>query len=432
MPNQWWVSCRGSCMTTPTAELLTELLDDAKRIAAYGQRTGRLRDNELISAIAAAEKLPVLDWGAPEIITLQAALNRALMAIAPTNLADLRSSWDPFASTRTSKPLVFVAVTLILMFITALATFEYNRGVALLRGVESLQTSDPRAKIGSIARQLLALNANVQDGEQGRQIDEPHFALIDQLHEIDGQLQFYLPAMSQFRADHQLPHELLGKVVKDTASFVGGWLSPATAATQPGAADAAPSGDSSKDEPIGEITCQSRGEPTTNPYISSFGQTPVAIMLMDYVANTLDLVCVEGIKNPPTTIPSYAGFIVDMNDWSNVWGSWYLPALYGALGAMLYYMRRILDPTIPNPPAIRILHRTALGAFAGVVVTWFWVPNSELSQGFSTIGLTVFTVAFLVGFGIEVLFALLDRLVSALVDLAKGEPPPPAPTQGSR
>src|SRR5690606_29769921 len=87
-------------------------------------------------------------------------------------------------------------------------------------------------------------------------------------------------------------------------------------------------------------------------------------------------------------------------------------------------------PTIPDPSAIRIIHRTALGAFSGVVITWFWAPNSQLDTAASGVGLTILTLAFLVGFGIEVLFALLDRLVSTLIGLAKGDgapPPPPVP-----
>lgn len=416
---------------TETATLLDELVDDAKRVAAYGQRTGRLRDNQLVSAIAAVERLPERTWGATEVVGLQLATNAALQAIAPTNLADLRGEWNPYESSATGKQFVFVLATLALMIVTALATFEYNRGVTLLKGVEALQKDDPRAEIGSIVRQLLAVNAAIAEGQVMAPeaiLDEPHFALIDRLHEIDGRVGFYVPQMGDFRAGHQLPHEMLGSAMGDLQNLIGGMLGVANAADKDGTAKAV--------DPalpgVGENACATRGQ-AAEQYVSGFSKTPVANVLTTYVTHVLDIVCAEGMSFPPASIPSYAAFIHDMGTWSNIWGLWYLPALYGALGAMLYYMRRILDPTIPDPPAIRILHRTALGAFAGVIIAWFWAPNAELSQSVSSIGLTLFTLAFLVGFGIEVLFALLDRIVSVLIDVAKGvgeraPPTPPAPT----
>ena len=195
-----------------TQTLLDELVADARRVAAYGQRTGRLKDNELISSIWAVDNLNPATWKAPEVATMQAAMNRALQVIYPTSLVDLRSNWDPFDKRRTLGPLLFVLATLALMFITAVATFEYDRGVGLLKGIEAREKDDPRAEIGSIARQLIALNAAAKaaEGQSFSLIDEAHFALIDRLHQIDGRLEFYIPEMSKFRVNHPLPHETIG------------------------------------------------------------------------------------------------------------------------------------------------------------------------------------------------------------------------------
>ena len=406
----------------PTA-LLDELLDDAKRVAAYGQRTGRLRNTELIAAIAAVEGLPNKAWSAPEVVALQTATNAAMQAISPTNLADLRGNWNPFQSGGTGKQFLFVVATLGLMALTALATFEYNRGVNLLKGVETLQTDNPRAEIGAIIRQLMTVDTSSEPETQlWARLEEPHYALLDRLHEIDGRLGFFLPEMNKFQAGHQLPHEMLGSAIASVQQFAGSMMGMAQAASEPG-------GEKPASVPAaGVAACEQRAQAKAQ-YISDFAGTQVAMVLSEYLSNVLDIVCAEGISYPPTSIPSYAGFIDEIRTWTSIWGLWYLPALYGALGAMLYYMRRILDPTIPDPPAIRIAHRTALGAFAGVIITWFWAPNAELSQGVSNIGLTLFTLAFLIGFGIEVLFALLDRIVGALIDIAKGTggPPPPSP-----
>lgn len=408
-----------------SAALLDELLDDAKRVAAYGQRTGRLRDTKLITAIAAVEGLPQRSWSAPEVVALQTATNAAMQAISPTNLADLRGSWNPFQAKGTGKQFLFVVATLGLMVLTALATFEYNRGVNLLKGVESLQTDNPRAEIGSIIRQLMTVDTSTDPHkQQWTRLEEPHYALLDRLHEIDGRLGFFLPEMNEFQAGHQLPHEMVGSAWAGVQKLAGSMLGLAQAASEQPESTKPPGVPAA-----GVAACEQRAQAKTQ-FVSDFAGTGVAMVLSEYLSNVLDIVCAEGINYPPTSVPSYAGFIDEIRTWTSIWGLWYLPALYGALGAMLYYMRRILDPTIPDPPAIRIAHRTALGAFAGVIITWFWAPSAEVSQqGVSNIGLTLFTLAFLVGFGIEVLFALLDRIVGALIDIAKGTgaPPPPSP-----
>ena len=76
-----------------------------------------------------------------------------------------------------------------------------------------------------------------------------------------------------------------------------------------------------------------------------------------------------------------------------------LPGLYGMLGAVIFHMRRLLDPTLPNPSWLRFAYRIVLGGFAEIVLVWFWTPSStnKLAQpAFAT--LTSFGFAFLVGF----------------------------------
>lgn len=89
-----------------------------------------------------------------------------------------------------------------------------------------------------------------------------------------------------------------------------------------------------------------------------------------------------------------------------------LPALYGALGSLMYYMRRILDPLLPNPSLLRMIYRVALGALAGMVLAWFWDGTFNNNEAFQTIGFGLFTLAFVFGFAIAVFFTLLDRFVN--------------------
>lgn len=91
---------------------------------------------------------------------------------------------------------------------------------------------------------------------------------------------------------------------------------------------------------------------------------------------------------------------------------WLLPALYGALGALLFHLRIILDPRLRDPQGIRIVHRITSGILAGMILAWFWVPDTTIGGQLGEIGLGLFTLAFVFGFSLDVFFSLLERLVA--------------------
>jgi len=401
-----------------SAELLAELLMDAKRVAAYGQRTGRLTDFELLSAIAAVDALPQPTWNAPEVLALQAALNRAAHTIAPTGIADLRSGWDPFSPPKSRPaPIIFIGLTFLLMIFTAIATLDYNQGKDLIAGIETLHEADPRAASKSILRQLMAAVVLADSENEAPPsaltravLDETHLSLINELHRIDDRLELYINRTSSFRGTHPLPNEIINGTVRAIGRVLG--VIPEDKSQQP---DYGPYNQ-----------CETIGDEEPQVFKTNFRDTSIAKVMTSFHMGSVDIVCAEKLSYHPLTLPDYEPFAQDMRDWVKFWGLWYLPALYGALGAALYYMRRILDTTIPDPPLIRILHRVALGAFAGVIVTWFWSPELEGSDGIANIGVTAFTLAFLIGFSVEVLFALLDRTVATLIEMARGGKAPPA------
>jgi hypothetical protein len=90
-----------------------------------------------------------------------------------------------------------------------------------------------------------------------------------------------------------------------------------------------------------------------------------------------------------------------------------LPLLYGLLGALAYILRtlssEIQNVTFTRGSEIRYSLRWPLGMLGGVTVGLFFDP-AQLS-GFAAI--TPLGLAFLAGYGVELLFTGLDRLVSA-------------------
>lgn len=108
-----------------------------------------------------------------------------------------------------------------------------------------------------------------------------------------------------------------------------------------------------------------------------------------------------------------------------------LPLFYGLLGAFVYVLRtltvEIKTLTYTKESNISYRLRIQLGALAGLAIGWFTGPNasfsldtlsSEALSTFSTGGLSAQTLspmalAFVAGYSVDVLFALMDRVISA-------------------
>jgi hypothetical protein len=88
-------------------------------------------------------------------------------------------------------------------------------------------------------------------------------------------------------------------------------------------------------------------------------------------------------------------------------GSFVLPILFGAIGALAFIIRstsdQIQNSTFSTTSPIRNVMRIALGALAGVVVGLFSDLSSQLS-------LSPLAIAFLAGYGVEAIFAMFDGL----------------------
>ena len=97
--------------------------------------------------------------------------------------------------------------------------------------------------------------------------------------------------------------------------------------------------------------------------------------------------------------------------------SWALPGLYGALGAVLLTLRVMVNPAIPSPAPSRTAIRVVLGALVGVIIGWFWSPKSDDFFEVANISVGLFTIAFLFGYGIDVFFGILERVILSISDL---------------
>jgi hypothetical protein len=140
------------------------------------------------------------------------------------------------------------------------------------------------------------------------------------------------------------------------------------------------------------------------------------------------ILCGLGVVPGATYAAAYT--LYDIQYRLDIMSLWWLPALYGALGALIYHLREYLSGTRPDPTFMKLLVRVGLSAFAGIAIGWFWIPKDSSVLGITEVPLTPLTIAFLVGFAIDAFVALLDRIVTALTRTLGGPPAQgPAPVQ---
>lgn len=104
---------------------------------------------------------------------------------------------------------------------------------------------------------------------------------------------------------------------------------------------------------------------------------------------------------------------------SNIW----LPVLYGFIGAIVAAMRSIYQKVSNStlaPWDTRLLWtRVVLGVMAGASIGLFFAPSGTSVQGSPGIGtLSLSAIAFLAGYAVDGLFALLDEIINRVFHMA--------------
>lgn len=368
---------------------LEELLSDAKMIAAYGARAGRLRSPDLFNAIRNFEASSSKAWGTTEATNLLSAVNQATNDIVPATLLDLRTS-NPFASDpKNNKParFILIALSIMLMALTAQCTIYYNRGAELLTRLVQINQDKPAEKMGAIARSWRA--ANLEKSADDEIAGETYYQLLDEVRELDNKVKAYVVDYGNYSGDF---FSLQSYAHASTGSATPGKADPRT---------------------IPNVQCDEPSAATQKP-VSSFEQSPPGSVLAANRALILNFACAESLMISPYSMPVLNQIGGAVSHRIGVLSQWILPGLYGALGALIFYLRQILNPILPDPPFEKIVHRVALGGFAGIIFAWFWAPKPDAMGDFNVLAINSFTVAFLIGFSIDVFFTALDRVVMFL------------------
>ncbi len=105
-----------------------------------------------------------------------------------------------------------------------------------------------------------------------------------------------------------------------------------------------------------------------------------------------------------------------------------LPLLYGLLGAFIYVLRSLMveikSLTYTFDSEIRFRLRLTLGALGGMIIGWFLKPDDAGAMA----SLSPMALAFLMGYNVDLLFTLMDKLVDNIKQsIDKPAKPAPAP-----
>ncbi|TPI64589.1 hypothetical protein FJ417_02870 [Mesorhizobium sp. B3-1-7] len=425
-------------MTTSHDPLVSGLLADAKLVAGYG-RYGVFKDSALFAAIGDAEKLNDATASQPEVVKLQTVFNDCSNTVPFSTLAALRTGWSPGdMSRRTALATYFlIALSVTMMIVIGKLTYVYNRGVSINAELQEIDNNDFSARFGQSIRQVWATKKQLSSAaaQQASATDltllkDAYYNSVDSLHSLDQRFSSLLVRAQGFMTQ-EAPFPLWGmqwaycKLSASSAKagapidfsnprqmaidqFCGQQI--ALAQQQSGAGNSQPLKQS-------DFDCRNNGN--TEGGTQAVSATGIAGQAEDVNADfdeaTRDLQCEGVITITPNSISTLTLQAKTLSEVLSPYALWILPALYGALGGIMFHMRMILNPLLPNPPLSRLIHRIALGGLAGMILAWFMAPGTKLGGEVTGIGFSLFTFAFLFGFSLDIFFAILDQFVSMSV-----------------
>jgi hypothetical protein len=106
---------------------------------------------------------------------------------------------------------------------------------------------------------------------------------------------------------------------------------------------------------------------------------------------------------------------------ATIMGALVLPVLYGALGTCAFVLRTVyaemVERSFDGRRTGEFMVRIFLGMLSGVTLQWLLVREGQAIPG----GVTPAVLAFLGGYGVELLFAAIDRMLSTVITALRGE-----------
>lgn len=407
-------------MADSTQTYLTQILDDADRVLHYGLSTGRLKDASLAVALGKMRGADVAQ-DATTLMELQAAMAQAVREIRPVTIADLRAGHDPCDPGRAKRITPLRATFFVLLLGLLWTTFHYStwqrQGTQLVESMRQNQIEKQDAILQELILGYVA-DAEQPEGRDSVRASAALFERTGELHEIEDRINAD-KAQYVVLVQRWVPlRDLYLKLVRPAR---------AEEKAKPPSVDYF-----SRCLSIGDFKIEASNEPYAlidfpDPRVAErvsqifAGDIRQQMKMLQSFRCVLSLPItsgfVDGSSMPVRALGYDVSTIDKLDELIVTLNLWILPALYGALGAMIFFGRGFLNPDLPDPHWMFFFARLSVAAFAGIAVGWFF-ENGIKIEGVTTSGGSpgVLLLAFLFGFALDVFFALLERLVSLSTD----------------
>ncbi|MFG5382602.1 hypothetical protein [Yoonia sp. R2-816] len=396
---------------------IDDLITDARLYATYGRYAGSFKDERLFQTIASSLRQRPISHQL--VVELQQILNDTARDIPFSTVAALKAGWTPGRAPLLTKCITFglVIASIILMVVVARLTLVHNEGTGLIAQAEELMADKPQQSIDRLVREHVLARLQM---EERASTDPTGLPLNDTvslslLEANEAELGEITRRMSNLRGEIgnyiavRAVFPLIG--MKEIYCFSGQYFYDASQSYRshcPDASIVAAAQSQQFQQLATDAPCREALLPdTADPNGTAFTRWRE---MLD--AEKKSLACNGVIASTDFRGVQFAKNVEQLRWHVGYYALWILPALYGAMGAVMYHMRYVLDPLMPHPSLIRLLHRVVLASLAGIVLGWFYAPGSAIEQAATSVGFSLFVVSFLFGFSLDIFFAMLDRFVA--------------------
>jgi hypothetical protein len=431
---------------------VNELVRDLRAAVQYASRAGLLKDTPSMDLIKSAENTISKDER-PNVPVLLKALNSIARTISPLTIADLHNKRDPFTVENQDKAktfqLLLSVLAIIMITLIGYSTLAMQSEEAAIVAVSKIQDLHAELKLDSLRRLAQTYKITAVDNVNSIKYHEDLQIGLDELRRMNAQIYDTLTEASDSYNKGFLPVRQLLTFLHNDPAAQGGY-DPSVLATTSSSPSSTTQVDAEKAQgnnskntvseakgvgntiPIDSQTDPQQSTGDGQKYCAADADGNVQVptrykafppWLQQVFTEQLndecflfEIVSPDGGAVRPNQVLNQLGFTTGMKMDIAIRARWFLPFCYGLFGSIIFLMRNVASIRTPAMTWCPMIMRLFLGGMAGIIIGWF---SSTQNAGVESTGaLSIpFAAAFLVGYGIDVLFNLLDRFNQALGEI---------------
>ncbi|WP_028102874.1 hypothetical protein [Pseudoduganella violaceinigra] len=406
------------------------LLDDVRLAARYAARAGLIGNSAMLDPITHAEQA-IHDGQIPRVGPLAQLLSSLINIIRPVTLADLKEGRDPFLETNQGR-LRFLRIALTIFSFAVLLNIIYfadalRREQEVLAHIEAFKDAKPTILLSDLRHLAQSELPQANDKAKAILTEKYNLKREEYLH-LNRLIGTYHSGTVEVASLPLFPYlsdaVAQAQAVPDPALTGGGVLT--TSGSSSGGSYGGASPEAAGKQSNSAFCVNNEGQWMLPPHWQKYPgwlKDAVQEWLSDYcfqlaLGNGSD----SALLTDMDATLVYAGAILNKISLRVVWC---LPVMFGMLGASIFVMQNIANTRTPSMEWYSVVMRITMGGIAGVVVGWLgageFIKVPTASPMYAS-----FALAFLVGYCIELLFRILEKLSNSAIQSISRPAPGPA------